>query len=542
MGVVVQSGQIASIRGLGNRGHRHAGRLIGLLLSIALVLGLGLLPVSAAVKSTSAVKSTTPHRGGTLTAVGTASWPSLDPASPKATLAGSSILLAAIYGGLFNVGPNATILPNQALKYTISRNHLIVSVYLRPGLKFQDGTPFDAQAVAWNWNRDRNPATGCTCVQFMGDVTNVTAPSKYKVVAYLSQPYAPLITLMASDVMAYIVSPAAFQAEGATQFGLHPVGAGPFQVVSNSPTVTISLKRFGGYWDKPKPYLDAITYNYISSTQTAYADIQSGSAQFMQAPDPATLGESHSNPNVKIVVTAAPTTMEIRLNSLHSPFDNPVARQIIFLATDMTPILSTVYSGLAKAEQTIIAPGEDYYFGPTLPKGVFTSYNPTEAASLVKQIGGLNVQLEPISDTPVNVAPVQALAKEWQAVGINVTVSSTSETGVLVAVTSGTWQAFADTYGTYVDPGLALARYFQSNATFNHGLNSPTLDSLLAKAAGTSVPAQRQALYKQIVRFLISNHFDYPLFYQPTYAIATKTLQGIPNTAIIYLQDMYFRQ
>jgi peptide/nickel transport system substrate-binding protein len=147
----------------------------------------------------------------------------------------------AIYGSLFELGPNGTIIPDLATGYSFSNGGKTITLDIRQGVKFTDGTPFNAAAVAWNINRDLKST--CTCKPTW-PAKSVTAPSPSTVVVNLVLPDGAFIAQIFDSTADWIASPTAVQKMGEKAFAVKPVGAGPFELVSD----TLS----SGMWCDPR--------------------------------------------------------------------------------------------------------------------------------------------------------------------------------------------------------------------------------------------------------------------------------------------------
>src|ERR1700760_641132 len=195
----------------------------------------------------------------------------------------------AIFGQLFRATPSGGIEPVLATGYTVTDGGTVLTISLRSGVKFSDGTPFNAAAVAWNVKRDlATPSTASPLGSWPALVKTggITTPSNLTVVLHFSSPYAPLITTLIGSNVNHIASPTAVAKEGAKEFQLKPVGAGPFEVASNIVDHQLTLKRNPGYWQTGRPYLNELEFTTVSDDQTAYESLQSGAGQAAQVTTP----------------------------------------------------------------------------------------------------------------------------------------------------------------------------------------------------------------------------------------------------------------
>src|ERR1700733_4640824 len=193
---------------------------------------------SVCIAGSTALATTTPQtkiqRGGSMVFVKVnQTWPTLDPAI-NSLATSENAEEDAIYGELFEQQHDGTITPDLATNWAYSNHNQTLTIFLRRGVTFSDGSPFNATAVQWNWQRDLTPANGCVCLPYFRIVTSITTKGNYTGVLHLSTAYAIALQAFTASPMNWIISPTAFQSEGAATFGQHPVGAGPFEVVSNT--------------------------------------------------------------------------------------------------------------------------------------------------------------------------------------------------------------------------------------------------------------------------------------------------------------------
>ncbi|GAA5167374.1 MULTISPECIES: ABC transporter substrate-binding protein [Amycolatopsis] len=455
----------------------------------------------------SAAPAGPPQRGGELTVLEDGAfaggWPSgLDPATN--TTGGANISqMSAIYGGLFRVaanddGTNARVEPNQAESYEVLDGGRGLKITLRQGIKFSDGTPLDAEAVAFNFRRDVTAT--CTCApQWQLTQDGITVADPRTIVLKFSRPNATAVNAFPISNVNWIVSPTALQQAGPDQFKINPVGAGPFKVVSNRLSSELVLERNPNYFKAGLPYLDKLTFKSIGGDQPAYQALQAGQAQAYEGLSTVPLLEQ-AKTNNRLTVTVQPPTSPyvIQLNTKTAPFDNELARQAIYYATDFEAIAKGLFKGLYPVSQMFTAEG-GLFNHPTVPG--YRTYDPEKAKQLVQQLGGLNIKLGTLG-AYVAQQVVTALQTQWKAVGINVTIETYQLSTLVQQFNSGTWQAMLQTAGAW-DPaaGVGVAFRFSSTSPFS-GVKDPHLDDLLNQASATVDSGQRDALYLQAGQYI----------------------------------------
>ncbi|HLH70722.1 MAG TPA: ABC transporter substrate-binding protein [Candidatus Dormibacteraeota bacterium] len=485
-----------------------------------------------------------PQRGGTLNYLlggPAANWDrGLDPAS-----AGSAptIMMDAIFGRLFWLGPSGKVEPELATGYQISDGGKTVTISLRQGVKFQDGTPFNAQAVAWNIDRDL--ATPCVCSPASSwpplSSAGITTPDDHTVVLHFTRPYAAVIGVLLSTNANLIASPSAVQRLGERQFALTPVGAGPFEVQNDIVSSQLVLKRYDGYWKKGYPYLDRLIFTSIGSDQAAYQAIIAGQAQATTITTPAVVQEASQNKNLKVTVEAGTSPWVIQLNTAIPPFNNKLAREAIYYATNVKAIQAHILDNMFPITQSFTGPGGLFYM-PKVPG--YRTYSLSKAKQIVAQLGGLKVDLMGGNDTLSNLT-LQALQAQWQEAGIQTTIHPYDLTGTIQEFQSRRWQAALQASGAF-DPGVStgLPFRFLSTAPYS-GVHDPTLDQMMAQAAATFDAGQRARLYAQIAKYLSDQAYAPFLFTVAPVAVAARGVNGpglttklpIPSVVLLPVWD-----
>ncbi|NEK58565.1 ABC transporter substrate-binding protein [Geodermatophilus sabuli] len=470
-----------------------------------------------------------PQRGGEVTVLEDAafagSWPTgLDPATN--TTGGANISMQqAIFGGLFLLradddGSNARIEPNQAESFEIAEDGLSFTVTLRDGIQFSDGTPMDAEAVRFNW--ERALASPCTCKptwQLADPAIEVLDPLTIRL--NFTAPNASVLASFPASNVNWIASPTALQQQGEESFKITPVGAGPFTVVENQLSSTLVLERNENYFEEGLPYLDRLTFQSIGGDQPAYQALQAGQAQAYEGLSTTPLLEqAQSNDQLQVTVQPATSPYVIQLNTRAAPFDDPRAREAIYAATDFDAIAEGLFGGEYPVSQSFTGPGGLFYMEDV--EG-YPEYDPERARQLVEELGGLQVKLGTLGAyvaTQVNTA----LQTQWQEAGIDVTIEDYQLSTLIQEFTGGTWQAMLQTAGAW-DPaaGVGVAFRFASTSPFS-GISDPELDQLLTDAAGTLDEDQRADLYEQASQHIAEN------FYAPfglAFAPANLAAQGV---------------
>jgi peptide/nickel transport system substrate-binding protein len=493
-------------------------------------------------------------------------WPyGFDPAT-DVTGSANQDFFDAVYGQLFDLGPNGQIQPDLATGYKFSPNAETVTITLRQGVKFSDGTPFNANAVYWNWLRDLGPLAVKAGIESEWDVAhtnpkNIASPpvkgaiqvtGPYTIVVHQDVPNGAFIDQLFDAIANWIASPTAVQKEGEAKFAQYPVGAGPFTVVSDTYNSQLVVKKNPNYWDPGHPYLDEIIFKSVSGDETGYESLISGQGQVYE--DLSTtqiLNEASTNSKLEVENNPGTSPYDLQLNTAVAPFNNVKARQAIYAATDFAPILAKVFGNRYPVVEGFTGPGgicyEQYVPG-------YQGYDPTLAKTLIDS-SGLNkvtFTLGTINSSPVAIDTTEALRTEWDALGMHVNIASYPLSGLIQSFEANSgksWTAMIQTAGAE-DPadGVGVDFRFASTSPFS-GVHDPTLDKLLTEASAYTSLSQRCSYYDQAAEYIAKNYYGPFYFAFDPSNMSVKGVVGpgltspLPSAAVVPVipwQDVYY--
>ena len=474
-------------------------------------------------------------------------WTTLDPATDR-SFAALQDFNSVIYGQLFELGAGGKIIPDLATSYSFSDGAKTVTINLRQGVTFSDGTPFNAQAVAYNWARDLGePAIKAGNLVFSWLVPMLPAPKgappgtleppapgaiqvtgPYTIVVHQIVPNGAFIDQLFTSPENSIGSPTAMQKEGAS-FGQNPVGAGPYVVATNVPNTELVVKKNPHYWQAGHPLLDQITFKTVGSDEAAYEAMLANQGQvYENMSTNALITESEQHLQVENNLGTSP--YDLQLNTAVPPFNNPKARQAIYAATNFTPILAHIFGNRYPVTQSFTGPGGICY-SPTVAG--YQGYNPTLAKQLIAQTG-LDKQTIQLGTIALSTAQesMSALRTEWESLGLKVNIQSWPLGGLIAAFEANggkSWQSMVQTAGAY-DPAAAIGVNFRFNSKSPFsGVHDPKLDGLLAAAQGSTNMSTRCNFYNQASAYIAKNWYG-PFFF--TLAPVNVAVHGVSGPGI----------
>lgn len=434
---------------------------------------------------------------------------SVDAAQP--TDINTEQVLTQMYDTLVKWSTTGKLAPDLATSWSVSDGGKSYVFTLRPGVRFSNGDPFDANAVVFTFERMLNPSNPGYKYGpfpfgkfFYGDVSSVKALSAHKVEIKLSSPNAGFLDGL-TVITSGIVDPKAALREGKS-FALHGAGTGPFMVSNWKRGVQLVLVDNPHYWG-PKPKLRQITWVPIIQPSQRATELKSGSVNMVLNPAPVTLS-SLTSAGDHVTMSAGPHVWWIGLNVEQAPFNNRLVRQALNYAIDRNAIIKGILYGTGVAADQPLAPGQLGYNPHVNPY----PYNPKKAKALLAQAGyphGFTAtMLVPTSGSGMQdpTGMGTAIQGYLAAVGVKMKISEMEWGTFLSKVNAGAKAGHMSTWelswmDSAVDPWLVLNPLL-SKASWPPGFNSgyyydPKVDQLLNQGLAEQNVAQRSQTYQK---------------------------------------------
>ncbi len=208
------------------------------------------------------------------------------------------IVFASICDKLFDIDEKLAVVPQLALSHETSSDGKTVTIKLRPGVKFHDGEPLDAEAAKYSLDRHLT-MKGSFRKPELGSVDKVEVVDPLTIKLILKEPFSPLLAQL-TDRAGMMVSPKAAEAAG-DKFGLKPVCAGPFKFVERVQQDRIVVEKFADYWNKDNIFIDKITYLPIVDGTVRLANLRSGGLDLIERVLATDIKSVRDNPKLKLI-------------------------------------------------------------------------------------------------------------------------------------------------------------------------------------------------------------------------------------------------
>ncbi|WP_090823448.1 glutathione ABC transporter substrate-binding protein [Paenibacillus sp. yr247] len=468
-------------------------KLVTSLLAGFLFAGVALTGCSTPTSSGNEGSSGAPKTGGTLVIAELSDATKLDP--HKGTdIPSANVYHGKIYEGLVKQDKNMEIQPSLATEWK-KVNETTWEFKLRQGVKFHDGTPFNAAAVKKTIDRVLDKKTASSRKDLFEMITEVKIIDDYTIQLITSYPFAPLLANLA-HYAGGIISPKAIDEQG-DKLGQNPSGTGPFKFESWTPGQEIKLSKNNEYWGE-KAKVEKVTFRVIPEDSTRIALVETGEAQLAE-PVPVTDVERVSKSSSMTLVRSDALGVDyVGFNLKKKPFDDVRVRKAINLAVDTEAILSGVYNNVGSKATSPMGP-KVWGFNPNL-KGY--PYDVNKAKELLKEAGYSNGFKTTIwtNDNKTRVKVAEVIQSQLKGIGINAEIKVLEWGAYLEATAKGEHDMYVLGWSNLTgDADYNQYFLFHTKAFGNvgnrHFYSNPEIDKLIDAGRRESDPAKRKEIY-----------------------------------------------
>lgn len=468
---------------------------------------------------------------------------SLDPAT-NASFVGR-VSLQSVCDKLFDIDTDGNLVPMLAEDWTWSDDSTEVTINLRQGVTFHDGTPFNADAVAYNVDRFQT-LEGSRRRAELEVIEGVEVVDEHTVIFRLAQPNVALLTQM-TDRAGMMVSPTAAEAATPEEFATAPVCAGPYVLAEYNPQETVVLERFEDYWNAENFHFDRVVFEALPDSNVRMLNLRSGDLDLVENVPPTDVPSLEAEEGIEVAFAEQPAYEMIMFN-LDGPGADPdfaahaEVRQAFSMALDRNAINQVVFGGRYNAGNQMFPPNSPWYNAdyPVPERDV------DGARALLAEAGVENPELDlMISTSPERQAVAEMMQAMVSEVGITLNILPTEFISMRQQAADGNFEAYVIGSSGRVDPDLNISLSLTCG-TANNVANycNEELDSLLAEARAISDSEERAPLYNEAIAMILQ---DQPVIYihnaRSAYAF-TADLEGFQTypDAIIRLEGVRFAE
>ena len=466
----------------------------------------------------------------------------LDPAQGVSFV--GRVVFAGLCDKLIDIDQTLAYVPQLATEWAWSSDSLALTMKLRPGVLFHDGTAFDAASVKVNIERYKNAPESKRKTE-LKQVSAVEIVDPLTVRFVLSEPYAPLLGIL-SDRAGMMISPKAIAELGDKVSG-NLVCAGPYRFVERVPQDRIVLERFDKYWNAAAIDIDKVIYVSVPDGSIRLANLKSGGLEIAERIAATDLDAVRGDSRLKLVESPslAYYNLFINLNNgerANTPLGkNPKVREALEAAIDRSVINQVVFNGEYIPSNQPVPPGSTYYAKdfPVPPRDL------AKAKRLLAEAGVPHPEFTLLAaNAPIDLRVAEVIQSMAAEAGFQVKIQANEANTMVAAATKGDFQATIVIWSGRPDPDGNISIWLACDGFLNWGKYcDPKLEALLTKARQSTAVAERQDLYSQAAATYLTARPHIFLYHLKWLWGTTARLDGFTPfpDGIIRLQGMKLR-
>jgi peptide/nickel transport system substrate-binding protein len=437
---------------------------------------------------------------------------SLDPATDGSYT--NRIVTTAMCDSLIDLAPDLTFVPELATGWEWSPDHLALTLHLREGVSYQDGTPLDAASIAANFTRYRTAPYSIRKAE-MAAISGADIVDAHTIRVLLSRPYAPLLSLLANRP-GTPYSPKVLDLPTA-EIGAHPVCAGPFRFKERVAQDRITLERWPGYWNAAAIKLPGIVFRVITDSTIRKTDLQAGALDIADHIAPTDVAGVTADAKLRIAKLPSLGFVPIEFNVANGPAANtplghdPRIRRAFSLAIDREALNQVAFDGQYIPSNQMEAPGTPYFDPdhPVPPRDLPAARALLREAGVDRVAFTLRIGTDPLDAQVAEI--VQSMVAE---AGFDMRIMAQESAALVAGARSGEAQATMLIWSGRVDPdgntGIWLT--CQGFTNWGHYCN-PAFDALMRQATLPTDPAGRIPLYRKATDIWLADQPDVVLYH-----------------------------
>jgi peptide/nickel transport system substrate-binding protein len=459
---------------------------------------------------------------------GTLGWSTAAPTAwdPVVSAAGNDVSdLSLVYASLTRLRPEGEAEPALATKWEFSKDGKTMTLFLRKGIKFTDGTPFNAEAVKVNLERGEHESDSLI-IPYLEDIKSEKVVNPYELQLSLAKPDY-VLPLVFGGKVGMMASPKAIK-ENPKGLATQPVGAGPFELTNYTAPTSATLVRNPGYWDAKDIHLEGVDLKFFTDEQALLSSLLSNQVQLAniggeQVPTAESAGfEVAEFPSLHVA--------SIEVNDKMGPFTDHKFVEAVNYAIDRETLLETLSGGHGEVDVEPFAPG---YSAFNKSVANLYSYDPEKAEALLKEANydGTPITITWFAAPTLNFqSESEQLQSQLEAVGIKATIKSLPSA-----------QAAEDVYVKHnvefnpngivgrEAPSQMLETQYAADGLLNPGRDaSPELTKALDAVAGYEIGTpQYEAALQEATKLSVEQSANIMLFTQPFLLAHSSAVTGL---------------
>ncbi len=451
--------------------------------------------------------------------------PGLDPTAGAAS-AIAEVVHYNILETLTKINPDGSVSPLLAERWEVSPDLRTITFYLRKGVKFSNGEPFNAQAVRFSFTRAAGDKSTNKDKRTFAAMESVSAVDEHTVVIINKEPDPDFLFYM-GQATAVIVEPKSADGNNA-----RPVGTGPYELDNWAKGSSITLKAWPGFRNASAIRIKRATFRFISDPAAQVAAVLAGDVDAFPRVAPRGASQFKANPRLQTLITGSRAKTVLAINNARKPLNDVRVRRAISMAIDRKAVIAGAADGYGVPIGSHYVPGAPGYVDTT---GI-NPYDPEKAKALLKEAG---------VTTPLElslVLPPPSYARQ----GGEVIVAQLAKIGITAKVQSVEWaQWLSNTFGGPKNYDLTIISHVEpfdlgnfAKPDYYWGYQNPKFNELYTRIKNTPTAAERNKLLGDLQKLLANDAVLAWLFQPQGVTVANKRVQGLWKESPIFVNDL----
>ena len=451
--------------------------------------------------------------------------PGLDPTAGAAS-AIAEVVHYNILETLTKINPDGSVSPLLAERWEVSPDLRTITFYLRKGVKFSNGEPFNAQAVRFSFTRAAGDKSTNKDKRTFAAMESVSAVDEHTVVIINKEPDPDFLFYM-GQATAVIVEPKSADGNNA-----RPVGTGPYELDNWAKGSSITLKAWPGFRNASAIRIKRATFRFISDPAAQVAAVLAGDVDAFPRVAPRGASQFKANPRLQTLITGSRAKTVLAINNARKPLNDVRVRRAISMAIDRKAVIAGAADGYGVPIGSHYVPGAPGYVDTT---GI-NPYDPEKAKALLKEAG---------VTTPLElslVLPPPSYARQ----GGEVIVAQLAKIGITAKVQSVEWaQWLSNTFGGPKNYDLTIISHVEpfdlgnfTKPEYYWGYQNPKFNELYTRIKNTANAAERNKLLGDLQKLLADDAVLAWLYQPQGVTVANKRVQGLWKDSPIFVNDL----
>jgi peptide/nickel transport system substrate-binding protein len=401
--------------------------------------------------------------------------------------------------------PEWKVVPELATSWDVQDGGKTWVFHLAQGVKFHDGTNFDAQAAKWNFDRILDPEVPSWVRPYYTAIDRVEAVDTHTLRVHMKEPFGSLDTALAGYFQGIpMASPKSFETHG-KDFVRHPTGTGPFILKEWSPGERVVLEKNPQYFKKGLPYLDKLEVRIMKDPLTASTALRAGEVDLITRVPMQQVLLLEKSPGIRLATGPPMAPTVAFLNLRVKPFDDVRARRAVGgYGLDRAEIAKVVFQGRVQPLVSVLPPGVP----DAINLNEMYPYRPDEARRLLKELG--YDEKNPLRFTIIvgnqdaTLADMAALVKNQLAkIGVEAKITLLDQATLIDRFTvKHEYDMNVSNFGSLIDINMRSVSFFHGTQANYGGINDPTLEALVLQWRRTLDSEGRKQISADIQRRL----------------------------------------